>query len=71
MAAAARRRTAGEEMELIGAGSESLATHRQRLGPLPALSSSDLIAELESSGLLGRGGAGFPVARKWRAVAER
>ena len=58
-------------MELIGSNSENLATHRQRLGPLPALSSAELIAELETSGLLGRGGAGFPVARKWRAVAER
>jgi NADH:ubiquinone oxidoreductase subunit F (NADH-binding) len=58
-------------MELIGSVNESLAAHRQRLGPLPSLSSSELIAELESSGLLGRGGAGFPVARKWRAVAER
>ena len=58
-------------MELIGSVGESLAAHRQRLGPLPALSSGELIAELESSGLLGRGGAGFPVARKWRAVAER
>jgi len=58
-------------MELIGPGTESLATHRQRLGPLPALPSGELIAELESSGLLGRGGAGFPVGRKWRTVAER
>ena len=30
-----------------------------------------LIPELETSGLLGRGGAGFPVGRKWRSVAER
>jgi NADH:ubiquinone oxidoreductase subunit F (NADH-binding) len=58
-------------MELIGANAESLATHRQRFGPLPALSSGELIAEVESSGLLGRGGAGFPVGRKWRTVAER
>lgn len=60
-------------MELIAlsAGVESLTTHRQRLGPVPTLPSGVLIAELESSGLLGRGGAGFPVGRKWRTVAER
>lgn len=29
-----------------------------------------VIAELEKSGLKGRGGAGFPVGRKWRLVAE-
>src|ERR1700693_6617381 len=71
MAPAGRRPPRGEGKELIGSNSKSLATHRQRLGPLPALSSAELIAELETGGLLGRGGAGFPVARKWRAVAER
>ncbi len=29
-----------------------------------------LIAEIEASGLRGRGGAGFPTGRKWRTVAE-
>jgi NADH:ubiquinone oxidoreductase subunit F (NADH-binding) len=60
-------------VELIrrAAGAESLAAHQRRLGPLPTLPSGELIAELEASGLLGRGGAGFPVGRKWRAVAER
>ena len=58
-------------MELIGPADESLATHRQRLGPVPKLASGELIAALDASGLLGRGGAGFPVGRKWRAVAER
>ena len=40
---------------------------------LPAVLSrapADLLAEAERSGLRGRGGAGFPVARKWRACAE-
>ena len=60
-------------MELIrlAPGAESLAAHQQRLGPLPAVPAGELIAELEASALLGRGGAGFPVGRKWRAVAER
>jgi len=30
-----------------------------------------LIDELDQSGLCGHGGAGFPAARKWRAVADR
>ena len=51
------------------AGRESLADHERRLGPRPT--ATDLIGILDASGLLGRGGAGFPVARKWAAVAER
>jgi NADH:ubiquinone oxidoreductase subunit F (NADH-binding) len=58
-------------MELIRPGLESFATHRERLGPLPALPPGEMIAELEASGLLGRGGAAFPAGRKWRTVAER
>jgi NADH:ubiquinone oxidoreductase subunit F (NADH-binding) len=58
-------------MELIGPNAEGLTMHRHRLGPLPALPPDELIAEVEASGLLGRGGAGFPVGRKWRTVAER
>jgi len=33
-------------------------------------SASSLIGEMEESGLSGRGGAGFPVGRKWRFVAQ-
>lgn len=33
------------------------------------LSPAELIAEIESSGLVGRGGAGVPTAAKWRAAA--
>ncbi len=32
--------------------------------------SEEVIAEMEASGLTGRGGAGFPVGRKWRFVAQ-
>jgi len=52
--------------------SERLDAHLARLGALPrGADNRDLIPSLESSGLLGRGGAGFPVGRKWRALAER
>jgi NADH:ubiquinone oxidoreductase subunit F (NADH-binding) len=54
------------------AGPESLAAHRGRLGALPAgRDRPEIIPTLEASGLLGRGGASFPVGRKWRTVAER
>ena len=35
-----------------------------------SLPPEQVIAEVESSGLTGRGGAGFPVGRKWRFVAQ-
>ncbi len=54
----------------LAAGAESLGAHLERLGPLP-VGRLDLTDELAASGLLGRGGAAFPVARKWRSVAER
>jgi NADH:ubiquinone oxidoreductase subunit F (NADH-binding) len=54
------------------AGAESLADHRARLGDLPGRTErAQLIPVLEAAGLLGRGGAGFPVARKWSSVAGR
>ena len=52
-------------------GAERFDAHLARLGPVPSHVARELIPSLEASGLLGRGGAGFPVGRKWRALAER
>lgn len=52
----------------LSAGPESLQSQVQRLGPRPA-GGKALIEAVERSGLTGRGGAAFPVARKWRSVA--
>ena len=65
----AQRLLSGPTLE---AGPEQYDAHVTRLGALPDGSSRrDLIANLEATGLLGRGGAGFPVGRKWRAMADR
>ena len=56
----------------LNQGAESLTDHVGRLGPLVhEPDPTALINLIEASGLLGRGGAGFPVGRKWRSVAER
>jgi NADH:ubiquinone oxidoreductase subunit F (NADH-binding) len=52
------------------AGTETYAAHVARLGPLPPATPA-LIDVVERSDLRGKGGAGFPVATKWRAVASR
>jgi NADH:ubiquinone oxidoreductase subunit F (NADH-binding) len=52
------------------AGTERYAAHVARLGPVPA-GTRALIDTIERSGLRGKGGAGFPVATKWRAVASQ
>jgi NADH:ubiquinone oxidoreductase subunit F (NADH-binding) len=50
-------------------GPESLGEHGARLGRVPdGRAAVAAISTLEASGLLGRGGAGFPVGRKWRSV---
>ncbi len=53
-----------------GSGAESLAAHLDRLGPRPRPSGPDLIAALGDAGLRGRGGAGYPTARKWTATRQ-
>ena len=48
----------------------SLSDAPQSLGPLPHVG-TDFIATIERAGLVGRGGAAFPTAVKWRAVVAR
>ncbi len=56
----------------LTAGPETLASHLARLGPVPGAREARAIPQvLEAAGLLGRGGAGFPVGRKWASVADR
>ena len=52
------------------AGPERFADHVRRLGARPA-GNRALIDTLDRSGLVGRGGASFPVATKWRTVQSR
>jgi len=52
----------------LSSGAERLASHVSRVGPLPRGGRS-LIELLVRTELTGRGGAGFPVGVKWRAVA--
>jgi NADH:ubiquinone oxidoreductase subunit F (NADH-binding) len=74
------RPPASGEARLMPAGAPlDLAAHLDRYGPPPLNGSRttlrgsqviDLIAEVERSGLTGRGGGAFPAGRKLRAVAE-
>ena len=55
---------------LAGDGRRDLSGHLARHGQLPDASGAALLDAVEAAGLTGRGGAGFPTARKWRAVAS-
>jgi NADH:ubiquinone oxidoreductase subunit F (NADH-binding) len=50
-------------------GTADLRAHLAQWGPLPPLTAKEVIDAVERSGLLGRGGAGFPTGRKMRTVA--
>ena len=45
------------------------AAYRKVAHGVPVVPPGEVIAEVEASGLRGRGGGGFPTGRKWRAVA--
>jgi NADH:ubiquinone oxidoreductase subunit F (NADH-binding) len=56
---------------LLATGEDgNLAEHEHRHGAIPYRGGRGLLVDtLDAAGLTGRGGAGFPTARKWRAVA--
>lgn len=53
---------------LFAAPEPTLEAHRGQFGPVPEVPRAELISLLESAGLTGRGGAGFPTARKLATV---
>jgi len=58
-------------VRLLPAAPEDLRAHLARYGPAPYRNQTGaLIADVEASGLTGRGGAAFPVHRKLAAVAR-
>ncbi len=53
---------------LLAARGASLAAHHQQFGVSPEVTGRELISSLEAARLTGRGGAGFPAARKIAAI---
>jgi NADH:ubiquinone oxidoreductase subunit F (NADH-binding) len=56
---------------LLAAPGPSLAEHLDSFGAAPKPTVSQLISCLADAGLSGRGGAGFPTARKLAAISDR
>lgn len=64
---------AADRIRERGPAPDGLMEHWHRYGERPRLfgdAADRLLAEMERAALTGRGGAHFPVARKWRAVLE-
>src|SRR6195952_3616034 len=53
-----------------GKDREDAAEYRDQGGYLPLLDTDELLGEVESGGLVGRGGAAFPLGLKLRAVRD-
>lgn len=53
-----------------GQAHEDLAAYRERGGYRPLADAAGLLSEVQASGLVGRGGAAFPLAIKLRAVRD-
>lgn len=58
-------------LRLLSSPTTDLRTHTEVFGPLPSMSGARVAAEVEASGLTGRGGAAFPTAVKMRAASGR
>jgi len=56
---------------LLRPGGTTLAEHRARYGPLVRTSADELVRATEAAEILGRGGAGFPFARKLETARSR
>ncbi len=54
---------------LLGVQAQSWGEHMAMLGPVPQLTADQLVALVQEAGLTGRGGAGFPTARKIAGIA--
>ena len=56
---------------LFSASGPTLTEHLRRFGALPESAGKTLVTSLDQAGLTGRGGAGFPTARKIASVTGR